>query len=426
MKDHVAARPSRRRATVAIAALVLSVTAIATPVGAEPAASESRVVAPASTDRPQVAPPAQPLGNPTGATIALSQRASGLFEPVFITTAGDGTDRLFIVQQNGVIKILKNGSILPTPFLNISGQVNRGSEEGLLGLAFHPRYETNGRFFVYLTNRSGNNVVREYRVSSSNPNVAVVGSKRLVLTIPHPVNSNHNGGMIAFGAGSKLFIGTGDGGGSGDPNRHGQSVNTLLGKILRIDVDRPSKGRAYGIPSGNPYIGKPGLNEIWQIGLRNPWRWSLDRATGDMWIGDVGQNQWEEVDRATHTANGPGRGINWGWRSMEGNHCYQPSSGCSTSGKTRPITEYGHGGGHCAVTGGYVYRGSAIPMLVGGYVFADYCTGEIWVVNATAPQGTSPTLLLDTNALISSFGENAAGELYVTDHSGKVWQIVQG
>ena len=375
--------------------------------------------------RGQSAPTAVALA-PGDANIALSARASGLTRPVFITSANDGTGRMFIVTQGGYIRVLKNGSVLPTPFLSLAGQVSLGSEQGLLGLAFHPQYASNRRLYVYFTNTSGSIVVREYRASVSNPDRVDTSTKRHILSIPHPGYSNHNGGMLAFGTGSYLFIGTGDGGGTGDPNRNAQDPGSLLGKMLRISVDTRTGSKPYGIPSSNPYVGKAGLDEIWQIGLRNPWRFSFDRANGNLWIGDVGQNRWEEIDRAIKTSSGPGRGINWGWRVLEGRHCYAPSSGCSTWNKTMPVTEYFHQDGRCSVTGGYVYRGSAIPVLVGGYLFADFCSGEIWVVSATASSPATPTLLLDTNHQISSFGESATGELYVVTHGGTIYQIVQG
>jgi glucose/arabinose dehydrogenase len=232
--------------------------------------------------------------------------------------------------------------------------------------------------------------------------------------------------MMAFGPDGYLYIGTGDGGGTGDPDNSAQNKDSLLGKMLRIDVNGRTGSKAYGIPAGNPYVGAPGANEIWQIGLRNPWRFSFDRTTEDLWIGDVGQMNWEEVDVARDTASGPGRGIHWGWRTLEGTHCYNPSSGCSTAGKTAPQLEYQHNNGRCSITGGYVYRGSAIPALVGGYVFADFCSGEIWVTDASAPAPSARYTLLDTSLSIASFGETSSGELYVVNRGGSVYQIVQG
>jgi glucose/arabinose dehydrogenase len=343
-----------------------------------------------------------------------------------VTSARDGTGRLFIVEKTGKILIYQNGKVLARPFLDLSGSVSSGPEQGLLGLAFHPKFRTNRKLYVDYTNRSGNTVIREYRVSASNPNVVATSTARRILHVNQPY-ANHNGGMIAFGPDRYLYIGLGDGGSGGDPGNRAQDKTTLLGKILRINVNGSTATRNYLIPASNPYVGKPGRNEIWQRGVRNPWRFSFDRANGNLWIGDVGQNRYEEVDRAVRTSSGAGRGVNWGWRVMEGFHCYQPSSGCNTTGKKRPLLEYSHAtNGRCAITGGYVYRGSAVPALVGGYVYGDYCSGEIFVVSATASSPAAVTRLLDTNLMISSFGETAGGELLVTDLNGGLYRIVAG
>jgi glucose/arabinose dehydrogenase len=366
------------------------------------------------------------LGGPTTADIAVEQRVGGLTDPVYITHAGDGTGRYFIVEQTGRIKIWIPGSgVLATPFLSLAGKVSGGFEQGLLGLAFHPNYETNRRLYVNFTNLDGDTIVREYKASLSNPNRVDTDTKRLVLKQSQPA-PNHNGGGIIFGPGGYLFIGMGDGG--GDPGNRAQDKGTLLGKMLRINVDGRTGNKGYGIPSSNPYVGERGKNEIWQRGLRNPWRWSFDRANGNLWIGDVGQGTWEELDRAINGSSGPGNGINWGWPVLEGSHCFNPPSGCNTSGKTMPYTEYRQTdtNGRCAVTGGYVYRGNDIPALVGGYVFGDFCSGEIFVIPASGAKGTAPTLLLNTSASISSFGERPNGELFVVDHGGRIYAIVQG
>jgi glucose/arabinose dehydrogenase len=362
---------------------------------------------------------------PGDAHIRLALRASGLSQPDFLTSAHDGTSRLFIVEKTGRIKIMKDGRIRSTPFLNIASQVSTGAEQGLLGLAFHPNFETNRKLYVNFTNRHGNTVIREYKVYKSNRNLVNPSTARQVLWIDQPYD-NHNGGMLAFGPDGDLYIGMGDGGSGGDPGNRAQNKGSLLGKMLRIGVNHSDPGLAYHIPASNPYVGVTGRNEIWQLGLRNPWRFSFDRSTHDLWIGDVGQASWEEADRATETGSGPGRGINWGWNVLEGTHCYPPGSSCSTAGKTPPLLEYDHGGGRCAITGGYVYRGSEIPVLRGGYVFADYCSGEIWVAAATASAPAAKTRLLDTGLLISSFGETSAGELYVVDLGGRVYRIEQG
>ncbi len=378
-------------------------------------------------DREVVVSGRPPSGEDFDATkirISFSRVARSLSKPVFVTHAGDGSGRLFIVEQGGRIRILRNGSILATPFLNISAKVTKGSEQGLLGLAFHPNYEANGTFYIYYTNVNGAIVIARH-LRTTNPDVANATGVTL-LTIGHPTYTNHNGGMLAFGPDGYLYAGTGDGGSSGDPGNHGQSRNTLLGKILRIDIDLETGGRKYAIPPGNPYAGAtPGLDEIWSFGLRNPWRFSFDGRTGDLWIGDVGQNRYEEIDRS-QAVNGvdAGKGLNYGWRVLEGNACYNPSSGCSTSGKTPPMAVYSHSLG-CSVTGGYVYRGLAYRGLVGGYLFGDFCSGRIWALRAHGPATQSPVLMADTNLSISSFGEGPDGTIYVTDlGSGDVWAVV--
>jgi glucose/arabinose dehydrogenase len=361
---------------------------------------------------------------PTDAHIKLALRASGLSKPVFVTSAHDDTGRLFIVEQTGRIRIYKSGRILSTPFLNIASQVTGGYEQGLLGLAFHPNFTSNHKLYVDFTDLSGNTVVREYRVSSTNSNVVAASTARTILRITQPYD-NHNGGMLAFGPDGYLYIGMGDGGSGGDPGNRAQNTGVVLGKILRIDINGTTSTKAYRVPSTNPYVGTTGADEIWQLGVRNPWRFSFDRANGNLWIGDVGQDRWEEIDRATRTASGAGRGVNWGWHVLEGFACYSPPSGCSKVGKAPPLLVYDHGNGRCAVTGGYVSRGSLVPALYGGYVFGDFCSGEIWVVNATATSPATPVRLLDTSLTISSFGENQAGNLYVLDHDGgRLYAIV--
>ncbi|HTK44108.1 MAG TPA: PQQ-dependent sugar dehydrogenase [Patescibacteria group bacterium] len=360
---------------------------------------------------------------PGDAHIKLTLSATGLSSPLFAIGARDGSGRVFIIEKTGRIRIQKSGKLLRTPFLDISGSVSRHAEQGLLGLAFHPNFKSNRKLYVNFTRLDGATVIREYRVSATNPNVVDPSSKRLILRIAQPY-TNHNGGGIAFGPDGFLYIGMGDGGGGGDPQNRAQNLGSLLGKMLRIDVNGTSGSRNYRIPASNPFVGKAGLDQIWQYGLRNPWRWSFDRATGALWIGDVGQDNWEEIDRVAKTSTGAGKGVNWGWHVLEGFHCYPSSvSSCNTSGKARPLLEYPHSGDRCAVTGGYVYRGSRIPALVGGYVFADYCSGEIWVVPANAASPATPTLLLDTGLLISSFGESTTNELLVTDLSGRLYRI---
>ncbi len=377
--------------------------------------------APMPPPTPAVAPaPAAP----SASSITLTKVAGGLSKPVFITSARDGTGRLFIVEKTGTVRILSHGTVLSTPLINLSGSVSQGSEQGLLGLAFHPRFKTNRKFYVDYTNRGGTTVIREYRVSATNPNRVQKGSGRTILKIAQPY-SNHNGGMIAFGPDGYLYIGTGDGGSGGDPGNRAQRKDTLLGKMLRINVNGTTSRHNYKVPRSNPYVGRKGRNEIWQRGVRNPWRFSFDRANGNLWIGDVGQNRYEEVDRARRTSTGAGRGVNWGWHVMEGFHCYQPATGCNKTGKKRPLLNYSHAtNGRCAVTGGYVYRGKAIPALRGWYVFGDYCSGEIFTVPASASSRPSKVRLHGTGGgLISSFGENGRGELFVVYLGGSIYRM---
>jgi len=387
-------------------------------VAALPPAAGASVVGPTPASQITAASPLQ-------AKIRLWTFVTGLDQPVYATGSRDGTSRLFIVEKTGRIKIWKGPQLYATPYLDIHTLVSNGSEQGLLGLAVSPGFKTNHRLYIDYTNTSGNTVIAEYRQSTSNPNVVDPATRRVILTIAQPY-ANHNGGMLAFGPDGYLYIGMGDGGSAGDPGNRAQSTGSLLGKLLRIDVNGTTSTKAYRIPSTNPYVGKTGLDEIWDRGLRNPWRFSFDKANGNLWIGDVGQNAWEEVDRAPHTTTGAGWRLNWGWRIMEGRHCYNPPTGCNTTGLTFPPIEYDHSNGRCAVTGGYVYRGASIPALVGGYLFGDYCSGEIWVTTATSSSVAPKVLLLDTNMLVSSFGEDGGGELYVCNLNGSVSKVVQG
>jgi uncharacterized repeat protein (TIGR01451 family) len=341
--------------------------------------------------------------------------ASGFIQPTQVTHAGDGSRRLFIVEQGGKIWIVKNGSVLPTPFLDVTSLVICCGERGLLGLAFHPHYTANGYFYItYSRAGDGTTVIARYHVSSTDPDRADPTSAMVLLTIAQPY-PNHKGGQLRFNPqNGYLYIGTGDGGSAGDPQNNAQNINSLLGKMLRIDVDR---GTPYAIPVGNPYIGKAGLDEIWDIGLRNPWRWSFDRQTGDLYIGDVGQNLWEEIDY--QAAGTPGR-LNYGWRCMEGNHAFSFTPSCSTLQLIGPITEYSHTVGSCVI-GGFVYRGLAYPSLVGRYFYADYIVGKIWSLYKIGTNPTTwsaPELQLNTGLNISAFGEDEDGELYVVDYGG--------
>lgn len=335
---------------------------------------------------------------------------TGLREPVYVTPAGDGSGRLFVVEQRGVVRVLRDGVLLPHPFLDIAARVRAGGEQGLLGLAFHPRYRETGRYFVNYTRvPDGATVVAEYRVSED-PNRSEA-AERVLLVVPQPY-ANHNGGMLAFGPDGFLYVALGDGGAAGDPGNRAQNPEELLGKILRLDVDRPGTTRPYGIPPDNPFARGGGRPEVFALGLRNPWRFSFDRRTGELWVGDVGQNRWEEIDVIRP-------GGNYGWRIMEGRHCFQPPVGCPTQGLVPPVAEYRLAEGRCSVIGGYVYRGRRMPDLVGTYLFGDYCSGEVFVLVQGRVQ-----VLLRTPFRISSFGEDEDGELYVVDHQGAVHRLV--
>lgn len=339
--------------------------------------------------------------------VRLETVASGFDRPLFVTHAGDGSGRLFVVEQGGKIRIVRDGKILTQPFLDLSARLDSSSgERGLLGLAFAPDFATSRRFFVAHTAKTGKGpVVRIARylapvAPTVDPDRADPASESVVLDMADPAG-NHNGGMIAFGPDGRLWAGTGDGGSGGDPWDNARNPESLLGKMLRLDVSANA-----GTPAAAP--------EIWALGLRNPWRFSFDRATGEIWIGDVGQNAWEEIDVADSRRPAP---LHFGWRTMEGLHCYDPRPGCDAQGLELPIHEYGHDAG-CSVTGGYVYRGRAIPALAGTYLFADYCNGTVWSLVRDASGKPTVRALLQSGAQVSSFGEDEAGELYLCDHGG--------
>ena len=380
----------------------------------EPAATPTPT--PKPTSKPTPKPTSRPTGfDPSRVKLSLDPFLSGLSRPVYLTGAGDGTGDLYVVEQAGVIKRVHSGAV--STFLDIRGPVNdAGNEQGLLSVAFHPDYPANGRLFVFYTGAAGTLTISEF--ARQGAAAADPGSEQVILEIPHPSYANHNGGLLKFGPDGYLYIGTGDGGSGGDPSNNAQSPDVLLGKLLRIDVDGSAP---YDVPSGNPFVGRSGWRpEIWALGLRNPWRWSFDRSTGDLFIGDVGQNAWEEIDATRHGIDGR----NYGWRRMEGRHCYNASS-CSKTGLTLPAVEYGHGSGDCAVVGGYVYRGGT-AILKGGYLFGDSCSGRIWAVRASSALAGSvkPTLIRDTSLSISSFGESDTGTLYVIDLGGSIFRVV--
>lgn len=360
----------------------------------------------------------------TGTAMRAERVVSGLAQPLFVTSPPRDVSRLFIVEKGGRIRILKWGALLGTPFLDISSLVSGGSEQGLLGLAFHPRYAENGYFFVNYTDSAGRTVVARYRVSA-NPDVADPSSATVILQVSQPY-ANHNGGHLAFGPDGYLYIGLGDGGSAGDPQGNAQNPAVLLGKMLRIDVDAASP---YGIPPSNPFAGAgPPLDEIWALGLRNPWRYSFDRINGDLYIADVGQNRFEEIN---FQAAGFAGGANYGWNVVEGNgHCYPSGSSCDPSPYVNPVHEYDHSQG-CSVTGGYVYRGCKMPDLHGTYFYGDFCSGFVRtfrVVGGVATDHQDRTAELESSGVsidsISSFGEDARGELYIVDFGGEIFRIV--
>lgn len=360
--------------------------------------------------------PASQSGPPNA---ELLEVGSGLDLPVAIASAGDGSGRLFIVEREGTIRILNGSTLLANPFLDVSALVRCcAGEQGLLGLAFDPSYETNGYFYInYSRISGGDTLVARYQVSSD-PDLADPDSGQTVLAIGQP-NTNHNGGQLQFGPDGYLYIGMGDGGGAGDPQNRAQNPGTLLGKMLRIDVHG---GSPYAVPGDNPFVSDPSvLDEIWALGLRNPWRFSFDRQTGDLLIADVGQNGWEEIDRQPASSSG---GENYGWSCYEGTHDYNVARDCSSLGSLAfPILEYSHDFG-CSVTGGYRYRGGAYPELSGIYFYSDYCSGRLW--GAADMDGAWETqVLLETGFPVTTFGEDEAGELYLADYAGgRIYQIV--
>lgn len=353
-------------------------------------------------------------GNGNLGTIGVDTVISGLSNPAFITSP-PGDPRMFIVELPGRIRILRDGVLLSQPFLDIRSLVSSGGERGLFSVAFHPEYPQNGFFYVSHTDLSGASRIARYRVSA-NPDVADVTSAKIILSVAQPY-ANHNGGPIAFGPDGMLYIGLGDGGSGGDPLGHGQNRATLLGSLLRIDVD---SGDPYAIPPDNPFVNDPDARpEIWAYGLRNPWRFSFDRESGDLYVADVGQNAWEEVNAVPADS----AGINYGWNRMEGRHCYA-SGGCSVSGLTLPVYEYANSSDTCSVTGGYVYRGAAIPDVIGAYFFADYCEGRLRSFRVQSGEAMDArTWDLGRLGSITSFGEDAAGELYIVTAEGVVYRL---
>jgi len=338
--------------------------------------------------------------------------------PVFLTHSGDGTNKIFIVQQGGLIKVFSNDSTATSSsiFLDVTARISTGSERGLLGLAFHPNFASNRFFYIYYTQAgTGNVVVARFTRSVNNPNAADSNSQLILITIPHSTYSNHNGGMLFFGLDGYLYFGTGDGGSGGDPNNNGQNVNVLLGKISRINVDSSSNGNNYAIPPTNPFFNGGGSGEIFTWGMRNPWRFTQDPVTGQIWCGDVGQNLYEEVDIIVN-------GHNYGWRIMEGLHCYNPPSNCVQTGLTLPIKEYPHNP-ECSIIGGYVYRGLRRPELIARYIYGDYCSGKIWKLYYSGGMVLEDQYLVTAPTQITSFGTDQNSELYVLCSNGKAYNF---
>jgi glucose/arabinose dehydrogenase len=376
-----------------------------------PTAPAPTIAAAAATAAPTIAPATDDERPPR---VQLERVTEGLTRPVHITNAGDGSGRLFVVEKPGRIMIVRDGAVQPDPLLDITDRVGaQGSEQGLLSVAFHPRFAENGSFFVNYTDRRGDTVISRFRAEGDRADPT---SEQVLLQVDQPY-PNHNGGLVLFGPDGYLYIGMGDGGSAGDPQGYGQRMDTLLGKMLRIDVDN---GNPYGIPPGN--LQRAGARpEIWATGLRNPWRFSFDRATGDLFIGDVGQNAWEEID---WLPAGAPAGANFGWNVLEGEACYRNAT-CDRRGFVMPIATYGHDLG-CSVTGGYVYRGAQSPGLQGAYIFGDYCSGQMWTLRPGTDGDWTLAPALDTNLSITSFGEDEAGELYLTAYEGELYRVRQG
>ncbi|MDT5270586.1 MAG: hypothetical protein QOH49_2772 [Acidobacteriota bacterium] len=353
-------------------------------------------------------------------TLALGSPLRGFTSPVGITHAGDGTNRIFVVEQGGRIRILKEGILQGTAFLDIAGRISTGGERGLLGLAFPPDYARKGYFYVNYTNPAGDTVISRFRRSASNADAADPASEQILLTIAQPF-ANHNGGQLAFGPVDRmLYVGMGDGGDAGDPGNRAQNSAQLLGKILRLDTET-GRPFTYTSPSTNPFLTTAGFRpEIWALGVRNPWRFSFDRSTADLFIADVGQGSWEEIDFQPASSHG---GENYGWRIMEGTHCFNPNP-CSANGLTLPVVEYNHSAGDCSVTGGYVYRAVTYPRMQGLYFYGDFCSGRIWGLRRDSGVWQN-TQLLDTAIQISAFGEDEVGNVYVASYgTGEVYPLV--
>ncbi len=394
---------------VVLAACAGPTTSAPTPAGSGPGGTA------APTTSATLATATEASSTPSGGSdsppaLEIARVVDGLDSPLDVAVRPSDPEALYVVEQSGRIVVVRDGARGPSAFLDIASQVTAGGEQGLLGLAFHPD-PADDRFFVYYTALDGRQVVAAFRAPPGPGSTADAGSEDQLLRMDDPF-ANHNGGGLAFGPDGYLYIATGDGGGAGDPLGSGRDLGSLLGKVLRVDVDEPGDvDRPYAIPADNPYVNDAAARpETWLSGLRNPWRIRFDRATGDLWIGDVGQGAWEEIDVARASVGG----LDYGWNTMEGTHCFEPAEGCDQTGLTLPVTDYGHDEG-CSVTGGTVYRGSAWPLLSGWYVFADYCSGTFWAVPSGGDGPVRPTVVLESERSISAIAEDASGELVATD-----------
>lgn len=376
---------------------------------------ESTSLPPSSTPT-QIPTQAAPLRFPDPAGYEWRPVISDLSNPVGMANAGDGSGRLFILEQAGRIRIVKDGTLLAEPFLDIVSQVDCCGERGLLGLAFDPDYETNGFFYINYIDLNGNTVIARWQVSG-NPDLADAGSESMLMEIAQPF-PNHNGGGMAFGPDGYLYLGLGDGGSGGDPLGNGQNPNSVLGKILRLDV---TSAEPYAVPSDNPFVQGDGAPEVWAWGLRNPWRFSFDRLNGDLWIGDVGQGSWEEIN---YLPAGSPAGANFGWNYREGMHPFARSEAAPPADLVLidPVAEYGHDQG-ISVTGGYVYRGAQLPELSGIYLYGDYGSGLVWGLLRDAEGDWQNALLFQTGLTITSFGEDEQGEVYLVNYRGELYRL---
>ncbi len=420
MADDLTSRPAPAAAAISPAATLAATLLAAILAACGGGGGGSSPVVQPEPPKPDPTPPA-----PAPFTLAVREVVSGLQSPVFLTAPAADTRR-FIVERGGRIRILgADGSLRSTAFLDLTGLISTDGEGGLLSMAFHPGYAQNGKFYIYYTDKFNNIAIDEAKVSASNADQADPNSLKRLITIPHPTYNNHFGGLLAFGPDGYLYAGTGDGGGSGDPNNNAQNLDSLLGKLLRLNVDTPV-APLYLVPPDNPFAGQEGKRgEIWAYGLRNPWRFAFDPATGSLYIADVGEATKEEVDVVATTL----KPVNYGWKTMEGSTCYNAAS-CSQQGLTLPVFEYDHGASNangCAITGGFVYRGKALPELAGRYLYSDYCKGFLKsFLYANGGVTEAKDWAIGDIGKVPAFGQDAAGELYMLSEAGKVYQIVKG